>query len=232
MNYKDAFAIGSRVEGYIKCHYAELHSPSLGKLFSLQDNNFTSKNEAVGAGYDPNPNVDEHMIINYDIPVVETDEISEDKLVPVRLTSYAKQQIVRLYSKGSKKYIVYRVYPNGYFKWDGNEKVYIHQPGERQILFETYDRKAAYAAVKSGSTNGQAWSIGVDESTREIKPKYQELIDGINKDGVFYVKPVAIDWIPTDIVNVGLEKDLTEAQRKLDAAKALLVTAGAATILL
>lgn len=168
MNYKDAFAIGSRLDGYIKCTYAELHSPDLGVLFSLQDNNFSTKNEAAQkVGAPRTDNSDETIRIMYDVPVVVADQMSEDKLVPVRLTAQAR------------KFIIQRL-----------------------------------------------------SLTKHIKPKYAELIERIDTNSVFYVKPVAIDWIPTNIINVGLEKDLAEAKRKLDAAKAILATAGAATILL
>ena len=226
MNYKDAFAIGSSVEGYIKCHYAELFSPTLGKLFSLQDNNFTSKNEAakaVGAAYDQNPDVDEHLIIQYDIPVVETtefDNYDEDKQfidVPVQLTSYAKQQIIKLLSNHTRpQYTVY---------WSRVRSGVVQEITRKEIL-KTYSREQAYSYV---SSNLNHYDV---VETLEIKPQYQELIEGIKNDGVFYVKPVAIDWIPTDIQNTQLAQDLTEAKQKLETAKALLVTAGAATILL
>ena len=226
MNYKDAFAIGSSVEGYIKCHYAELFSPTLGKLFSLQDNNFTSKNEAakaVGAAYDQNPDVDEHLIIRYDIPVVETtefDNYDEDKQfidVPVQLTSYAKQQIIKLLSNHTRpQYTVY---------WSRVRSGVVQEITRKEIL-KTYSREQAYSYV---SSNLNHYDV---VETLEIKPQYQELIEGIKNDGVFYVKPVAIDWIPTDIQNTQLAQDLAEAKQKLETAKALLVTAGAATILL
>lgn len=272
MNYKDAFAIGSHVEGYIKCHYAELHSPSLGKLFSLQDRNFTTKNQAVqnfnkdqgqteyifyGESTPTNRNagirtdnenlynghVDDMTAFVYnDIPVVEMADYVEidetlpkaQQLVPVHLTKIAREHIIaglKLFRQ--VKYKVIAEYPDGKWRYDGNEKVYIHQPGTKVVLFETYDHDEAYKHqhVTTGSASGLYYTY-VEEYYPEVKPQYQALIDGINENGVFYVKPVAIDWIPTDIVNVGLDEEIEAAQKRLDAAKAILLTAAGAAVIL
>ena len=246
MNYKDAFAIGSRVEGYIKCHYAELHSPSSGKLFSLQDVNFSNKNQAaqefggqrVQYGGKDKPSGEDIEIydrneysgnmndfsanIYYDIPVVEASTFVDydmtiqksKRIVPVRLTSFARKQLIdKLSQKTRPLYTVYMISTN--------------DEEERHEILKTYDSKKAYHY-----TDNDLWHYEVVVEPKSILPKYQEIIDILNTNGIFYVRPVAIDWIPTDIQNVQIAKDLTEAKRKLDAAKALLVTAGAATILL
>ena len=228
MNYKDAFAIGSHVEGYIKCHYAELHSPTLGKLFSLQDTNFTTKNQAaqmIGAGYDQNPNVDDHIFIAYDVPVVETVDFEDydetlpkaQQLVPVRLTKIAREILINYFSQ--RKWILYTVY---WSRIQGGEA----QKTTRKEILKTYDRNEAYSYI---NTNLDHYDV---EEEKQIRPQYQALIDGINENGVFYVKPVAIDWIPTDIVNVGLDDEIAAAQKRLDAAKAILLTAAGAAVIL
>lgn len=247
MDYKDAFAIGSRAEGFIKCHYAELYSPTLGKLFSLQDADFSTKNAAAmefdgkqtkngekadkqsGSDmqvYDRNEysgNINDLIAtIYYDIPIIEASEFMDydetlpklKRLVPVRLTSYVRKYLIQKLSKNTRTlYTVYMV--------NANNK------DERHEIVQTYDRKRAYSYK---DTDWWHYEVVVDPA--KVLPKYQALIDGINENGVFYVRPVAIDWIPTDIQNIQITKDLAEAKRKLDAAKAILATAGAATILL
>lgn len=246
MNYKDAFAIGSRCDGYIKCHYAELFSVASGKLFSLQDANFSNKNQAAAeyngqrvwntekdkpSGediliYDRNTysgNIN-NLIANiyYDIPVVEavsfvdydTTIQKSKRVVPVRLTKIARQHIAqKLAEKTRPLYTVYMI--------NANDET------ERHEVLKTYDSKKAYGFKDN---NYFRYEVTVDPAS--VLPKYKELIDIINSNGIFYVRPVALDWIPTDIANMQITKDLAAAKRKLDAAKAILATAGAATILL
>lgn len=255
MDYKDAFAIGSRAEGYIKCHYAELHSPDLGVLFSLQDNNFSTKNEAAQkVGAPRTDNSDETIRIMYDVPVVVATEFEDYEketnkslqFVPVYLTKYAVNAIKqKLQTVKTTKYIVYRVWDRDDV-WHGIQR----KKGDRSLMLATYEYqdpgkwmdKYTWGTAPSGYFSEKEFNArqALGEviyhhefaTGRDIKPKYAELIERIDTNSVFYVKPVAIDWIPTNIINVGLEKDLAEAKRKLDAAKAILATAGAATILL
>ena len=93
-------------------------------------------------------------------------------------------------------------------------------------------------------------AVIIAAKVRTVKPKnnwystykaYQELLKGIESGATFYVKKIAIDWIPTDGTNAvivdadGKEIKLTDAlaaaEKKVARAKAYLAMAGASIIL-
>lgn len=192
MNYADAFKIGSKCDGYIKCTYAKLHSPDLGALFSLQRGYFYQNkarvdfNELMDADTEKahqnsdatqyaQLNTDVWGYLTIDVPIVKAAEHieiqKENDFVPVALTNEAIQVIARL--------------------------------------------------VKPSST------------------KTQDLADAI-KNGKFYVKACAIDWIPTNAdvyvqdpngQMVKLADRLEAARKRMETAKAILATAATLTII-
>lgn len=192
MNYADAFKIGSKCDGYIKCTYAKLHSPDLGVLFSLQrgyfyqnkarvdfnelmDADTETVNKNSGATKYAQLNTDASGYITVDVPIVKATEHieiqKENDFVPVTLTNEAIQVIARL--------------------------------------------------------------------VKQKNPKTQDLADTI-KNGTFYVKACAIDWIPTnaDVYvqdpngrMVKLADKLEAARKRMETAKAILATAATLTII-
>lgn len=180
MNYADAFKIGTKCDGYIKCTYAKLHNTDMGAVFSLQRGYFYQNkarvdfNNAIGAS-PAEQNTDASGYITVDVPIVKAAEHidiqKENDFVPVTLTNEAIQVIAKL-----------------------------------------------------------------------VKPKNaktQDLADAI-KNGTFYVKACAVDWIPTNAdayitdpngQMVKLADRLEEARKRMETAKAILATAATLTII-
>ena len=171
MTLQEAFQIGTRADGYVKCTYAEIIGWSANKLFSVQKA-YVQEN---AAHQDATDKIGElPVMIRYDVPMVtiqenaETLNIGGKEFVKCKLTNEARDMIYNF-----------------------------------------------------------------------IRPKkgHSELMEIVNGDGIVCVRPVAIDWIPTDFKNVKtdtgeqLEDALAKAKSDLDKAKALLATAAAYTIL-
>ena len=185
MLYDEAFKIGAKCDGYVRCTYAQLMSSELGALFSLQSaytriNKGRVELENIGA-FDHTQNTDANAVV-LDVPVVIADTyVPNERLVPVRLTEDAATMIAAKVARRIKK---------------------TDPTDERRKLLE---------------------------GLRNYK-KY-----------VFYVKKVAIDWVPTDIQNATiidengkpiLLSDYTKAAKEqLDRAKAILAAAGVLTII-
>lgn len=104
MTFEQASKIGTNLDGYVKCTFAELHSPTGGKLFSIQHAAVENAarvafNAAVSAA---NPNVDGTVYLTKDIPVVvATGELSPDgKWAKCTLTENARTIINNQILKG------------------------------------------------------------------------------------------------------------------------------------
>lgn len=103
MNYADAFKIGSKCDGYIKCTYVQLFAK--GAIFSLQRGYFYQNkarvdfNNAIGAS-PAEQNADASGYLTVDVPIVKAAEHieiqKENDLVPVTLTNEAIQVIAKL----------------------------------------------------------------------------------------------------------------------------------------
>ncbi len=105
MTYNEAYKLGSRIEGYVKCTYAKLFLYEYdGAVFSLQKSNVIQStaredlNNSVSA-LPQDTNVDGKFTI-IDIPVVQAaykeDIPYENQLVPVKLTKNAAAIIKQL----------------------------------------------------------------------------------------------------------------------------------------
>ena len=112
MNYADAFKIGSKCDGYIKCTYAKLHNTDMGAVFSLQRGYFCQNkarvdfNNAIGVS-PAEQNTDAFGYLTMDIPIVKVAEHieiqKENDFVPVTLTNEAIQVIARLVKRKNPK---------------------------------------------------------------------------------------------------------------------------------
>lgn len=156
MNYADAFKIGSKCDGYIKCTYAKLHNSDMGAVFSLQRGYFYQNkarvdfNNAIGAS-PAEQNTDASGYITVDVPIVKAAEHIEIKkendFVPVTLTDNAIEVISRLLSQKPRttKYLVYKVWIVDRYE-GGDKNVYgdmyggkQHHVGDRELAMETYN---------------------------------------------------------------------------------------------
>lgn len=255
MRYDEAFKIGSECDGYIRCSYAELHNPEYGKLFSLQKSIYRKSDaqddvnaalQGIGTKIKEGGDVLETNI-QFDIPLVYADTyVPDEKWVPVRLTPDAIEylvQIIKAKDKHTTKWrTVYRIYKCSY-KYD-NTKEYIHRELYRtQFVKPEYDLKEFWPkeALNSPLAQGNDYWYEFEEAKEQVT-SYQGLIDCLRNGKEFYVKHVAIDWIPTNIENVTvtdeegveiyLEDALAEAESKMNQAKALLGVAAASNVVL
>ena len=260
MKYREAFAIGSVCDGVIKCTFATIYDEKGRGMFSLQRSD-AIMNIGYKGGYSDNSSWDDVFMtevspglyfgdntftlrhygdadidgaITFDLPLVIINQISNDRLVPAMLTDQAVDIIVKACQRmKANKIIVWRV-------WDttGNG----HQAGFRQKAWEQY------LSVDLKALNRQVNGNYHYETTSElvILPKYQRLMDILEKREKVYIKPDAFEWNPTDCANatiittdpttgeqvtVKLTDRIAEAKKKVQQAKAILATA-ATTIFL
>ena len=124
MKYADAFKIGSKCDGYIRCTYAKLHNSDMGAVFSLQRGYFYKNkarvefNELVdadaetayqnsGATKYAQLNTDAWGYLIVDVPIVKAAEHieiqKENDFVPVTLTNEAIQVIAKLVKRNNAK---------------------------------------------------------------------------------------------------------------------------------
>lgn len=197
MNYADAFKIGSKCDGYIKCTYAQLANYDLGVLFSLQRGYFY-KNKArqefneladaaetayqnSGATEYAQLNTDAWGYLTVDVPIVKAAEHIEiqkpNNFVPVTLTNEAIQVIVNILSRSKKvaKYLVYRIWiantGDAYGSyWSGKN----HYAGERELVMETYKtddlkewNEYKKRKVSSGGRGGGGTNYVLTEKSKE-----------------------------------------------------------------
>ena len=94
MTYDQAYNIGTRIEGYIKCTYVQLFDYDEGKVFSLNKRSDvnSSARRVMGIGYEPK-NVDYKIAFSKDRPIVIAAGKASDDIVPVHLTDYAVEII-------------------------------------------------------------------------------------------------------------------------------------------
>lgn len=172
MNYADAFKIGSKCDGYIKCTYVQLFAK--GAIFSLQrgyfyqnkarvDFNNSDLANSIGANsgqvYSDIPNnADASGYLTVDVPIVKAAEHieiqKENDLVPVTLTNEAIQVIRQLLKQSRKvpKYLIYKVWLKdtagnstmANYNYDPNSQDNeAHRKGEHELVLETFDRSEA-----------------------------------------------------------------------------------------
>lgn len=147
MRYDEAFKIGTKIEGYVKCAYAEVWLPKVveldfakekfDKAFALQGQHYRTNQQKAdweeelqkmqGVGYMS----EDADVINFvtEIPVaVATERVQYQKgeRVPVKLTKQCRETIIKKINKPNywqNKYFVYKVYTkdqNGKYLYDEN----------------------------------------------------------------------------------------------------------------
>ena len=232
MTYREAFKIGSRCDGIIRCTYACLYDRDGKALFSLQRKQASYETQP-GMMFDINSGIvtyagrdaDIQGAITYDLPLVIADHVSDERLVPAHMTDQAIEIITNACAKiRAIKYIIYMV----------NDLT-----GEKTKMQETYNLTQSdqnYWLRKRTQTYHHEI-----EKEDAIAPKYRRLSEILEKRETVYIRPLAFDWAPLNIENatitnengeiVNLNIAVEQAENKLKQAKTLLALSAAATLI-
>lgn len=257
MRYKQALAIG-KSEGTIQCTYAIIYDKQGNKVFALQrkgfeknwisnaqkrEDNFNKSTPDIIVTYTGNGA--EGIIgwdtgngslsgdtatgyITFDMPLVSASEWSGETLVPVRLLFPAIEYMKRTISSAQEIPIAM------YYKFAS--------PEEKEAASEMLDNgDMSFDGKAIDKTEnkriGQGW-IKDDDSViliayrKGFSPIWENLMDALNEDTIYYVKPAAFNWQPVDLSNctdadgVPYNERVRVAKEKLDRAKALLIASG------
>lgn len=274
MKYRQALEIGDS-EGIIQCTYATIYEAGGKPLFSLQRRKFEQHldKNILDAQYseDPNDHYDsdrnnqfadavytgsgkegiiawdygywltqaETGYIDFDLPLVAASyPASSERLVPVKLLPDAVLYIEKtlLSLKPKPHYSIYKKVENG----------------EPELVAESYgamNEKVKEYVTYDKTTKWQAIDGYYLDITQEISPRWKRLIEKINSNSTYYIRPAAFRWFPVNTNNLEHKKEnwediddetkarimnydsVQKAKKKLDNAKALLAAAGVATII-
>lgn len=256
MKYREAYAIGSKCEGVIKCTFATIYNKDGKGLFSLQNVKASYGVDYKNGGYSDestsadmiitqlSPNIyfvdaGYHGVtsgdaeirggITFKFPMVMIDQISNDRLVPAKLTDYAVQIIV----EACKNMKVYKWHIYAVSDVDGI-------PGGKVMhVTDTYIRPKDSDWMPTDKYHYEF------EEEKVINPRYEQLISILQSRDTVYIKPDAFDWEATNINNatitqkdengneiqVNLNDQLEAARKRMETAKAILATAATLTII-
>lgn len=269
MTYQEAIKIGSKCEGYIKCTYAEIHSPSLGKVFSFQRKNIFRRSadlQNINATFSVGSNNPDETFYVIEMPIFKAIGPANDpKWIKVRLTDEACDYVARCWSakvydtevsKLRRWYIVDREYfdeARDFVKYRYYSKDGVYLPGNiwyvpgGKILIGEFNSigEANKAAQEFGNGKGAKFGHTEDEilSRKSTQTQEERRVARYNelKNNIFEVKECAVNWVPTDIVNVTtigedgkpikLSDAITAAEEKVNKAKAILAIAGSTIII-
>ena len=240
MKWREAHMIGRQAEGIIRCTYARIYDKSGHTLFSLQRVDAEEKpiytgNRRTGdvymVGWDKADNAvfqwrediagqTDIADINYDLPLVVTSALSDNKIVPAAFTDKAREIIIKSLQNMRKvnRVDIYRV-------WDvtaDNE----HKAGDREKVAQQYSMQIPEKYLQRKATFHYEW-----ETVNVIRPSYQKLINILESGDVVYIRPAAFDWQPIDIKATDLDAQIAAAKQRLETAKATVIAAGIATLL-
>lgn len=223
MTFEQASKIGTAMDGYVKCTYAEIHSPSAGKLFSIKRSECTGirgeVNEVVA-------DVDGEAAIVFDIPIVHTDmdmPFSPDgKWISCAMNLYAVDIIMAMV--GKKQHALEKHY----------ERLAAVYRKRAEIFSRLHVGQKRVESVRNEM-------LKAEERARRYAQYVADLKNALVNQ-VVYVKPVAIDWIPANIDNmdvnvlqgakvIDLKNAVHESEEKLSKAKKLLLAAGVVNII-
>lgn len=249
MEYREALHTGSKADGVIKCTYATIYDAQGKALFSMQNVN-AQYGVTYEGGYREGESTKQDMIITQltpdvyfadsgfggvtsgdadirggitmKVPLVEITTISNERLVPAKLTTEGAKLIIN----ACKDVRVYRY----------TIKAIVNSPsGETTATIQTTYTMPKQEQLNQIQAAKKAIKVWVEQE-RVINPRYEKLIEILESNQTIYIKPSAFDWYATDIKNativdqdgktIDLDTAIAQAKKKMDAAKALL--AGAA----
>ncbi len=262
MNYCEALKIGKKAEGTIKCTFATIYDEDGKGLFSLQrvkaqygveyKNGYSMESKEsdmtitqlspdiyfTDAGFGgANQTHDSDITggITFDIPLVYAMQISNDRLVPAKLTEKA----IEIIQNACKNVMVTK-----FTVWMVVDKFNPNTPSAPQ---PGYRKQVTFTYVMTNSDR-LMWQNKRTEyihyeimSEKAINPRYIKLSEILEERGTVYVKPLAFDWNALDINEATvIDKDgnavkitdaLDLAYKKMQSAKALLAVAGTSIII-
>lgn len=202
MRYEEAFAIGSAIEGIIKCSYTEVFDASGRKLFSLQNSNYSVKkewsNDLPSLRHTSNDGLylSQPQTVSLDLnwtsqkifeAVVLAKEYRDEAMVPVRLYANVAQSLAQA--------VVF---------WKQRAEFH-NRCGKNEPNAKPY------------------WNQLVKEDLARADNK-QKQVDAILSGATFYVKPKSLDWYPLNVG--GLVDELAEKQAAYRQSQLLTAAAG------
>ena len=257
MRYKQALSIG-KSEGTIQCTYAIIYDAQGNKVFALQrkgfEKNWISNAQKREDNYNRStPDIivtytgdgAEGIIgwdtgngaiigdtatgyITFDMPLVAASEWSGETLVPVRLLFPAIEYMKR--TLASAQEIALPIY----YKFASPD-----DKAAAEEMLNNGDMSFEGMAVEKTELKriGQKWrkeddSVILIAYRKGYNPIWENLIDNLNEDTIYYVKPAAFSWNPVDLSNctdkngTPYNERVRVAKEKLDRAKALLIASG------
>ena len=225
MTYREAFKIGSAVEGYVKCTYARLHNAEYGVMFSLQRRNTTTNSDLVylndAIGVPENFNI---YAGGVEFPVVKSDlNVGDEKFVPVRLTDAGKETLLKLLSRyqRSRKIVKTNIYVECHNKvampWNN-----VYNPTEWTVgqvkKVRVIEGSKQYSVRAQFYSNHNLRLENYDTTDYPLNPiwfryywdeeisyepieEIEDLLRVIENKEECYVLASAIDWAPLNIEN-------------------------------
>lgn len=226
MNYQDAIALSDSVKGFVKCTFAEVYDRDGQKLYSVQKRHTYYKNASLLT--------DEHggkRAVSF-APMV--DVVPDMKLnygkVAVRFTPEMREAIYAGMERNSKLRDTWKKMR----QWNIDYAPLGIKRGDWQCIEELHTQPTEaeqLAWIQSGTKQYNCfWSY--PEYDFVLNEQYTKLLEILQKNEVVYVRPVAIDWIPSVAVvtfldgnketAINIDADLAAAKKRLERAKTIL----------
>lgn len=166
--------------------------------------------------------------ITFDMPLVVASEWSGETLVPVRLLFPAIAYIKK--TLASAKEIVINIYYKFASKEDRDAAEQMLNAGDMSFESMAIDKT-------EHKRTGQKWYQSEKDTVlvayrRGYASIWENLINNLSEDTIYYVKPAAFNWQPVDLSNctdgkgVPCNEKVRIAKEKLDKARALLIASG------
>lgn len=220
MKYKEAMAIGSVLDGVIKCTWAEIFDAEGNKVFTLQDKRFhdrmlTATGKKVLVDNGNNEDIDSKDNVSLDLvyseqgvsqSVCECRRYVDGYRVPVVLNAKVLRVFQSAMDTAEHKYSKYKEVLDGL----------LANPQEEHQWDISYSTK-----LQNARANVSKWS--------SLLEKREKQIADIEAGKEFWVKVKAFEWYPLNTQNVSSE--VQQAEADLKRAKQLLAASAVATVI-
>ena len=257
MDYKEALSLGQKAYGFVKCTYACLYDEDGKLLFSVPEEYVRSYDNITKTGDRAVEHSVKTNIIDdngdargiWKLPIVVAEkyvdpgvsgrkgdkiEVSKSKgLVPVILTDEVK---IVIEEKCANVKPVWRL-QRRYVKHDKDHNIMAnHIDILKEQLGEPTKEQREQAAKRATKYYKEEW-VWVDG---EYKQNLMRLFNVLDNNETVYVKPVAIDWLPDEMVYTFVDQEydlkyfdieIEEAKSRVEKARRLLILACGAQIL-
>lgn len=226
MIYQDAIALSESVMGFVKCTFAEVYDRDGQKLYSVQKRHTYYKNASLLTDERGGKRVGNFAPM---VEVVPDMKLNYGK-VAVRFTPEMREAIYAGMERNSKLRDTWKKMR----EWKIDYAPLGIKKGEVQCIEElhTQPTEAEFDAWRKSGTKQYNCYWEYPEYDFVLNEEYTRLLEILQKDEVVYVKPVAIDWIPSVAVvtfldgdkeaAINIDTDLAAAKKRLERAKAIL----------